>query len=152
MVMIFSETLIGNNTLKSLHWCTVYLDSHQAVVISNFTFVKFRNVAMVDIKRDFDMCNISSPLYRFPSYFLFGDSVNTNPGKPYEIWKINCLALMWYSIILSFYQCGSLIHILHVYAFSPPSPFPWGISLGMPPASERSRYNVTTSLTGWVHT
>ena len=27
-----------------------------------------------------------------------------------------------------------------------------GISLGMRPANERRRYNVTTSLIGWVHT
>ena len=27
-----------------------------------------------------------------------------------------------------------------------------GIHLGMPPANERRRYNVTTSLIGWAHT
>ena len=32
------------------------------------------------------------------------------------------------------------------YAWEP------GISIGMPPANERRRYNVTTSLIGWAHT
>ena len=74
---------------------------------------------------------------------------NVHQADINNLW-LPCINRTW-ECFLDSYNCWEFPLVCKGISIAPDSPLA-GISLGMHPANERRRYNVTMSLIGWVHT